>query len=216
MQVLVVGRPLRFESSLGHQFFDVHFLAADSTPSACSAPSGVSSCLKYTNTSPLSASFAILCSSALRSFTEYSSFRSRRYAKSAVCTSGVSSFSLSALHSAAFAARNAPYTSSLNQDSCRNSNATRKDFGSAAKKSFSKATSHFRNGGNWNNTGPNFFSSSNGCRERRKSEVKSATSRSRAMCVIFWCALIANLKFSGVAAIQPRSNYSLGNRRNGK
>src|SRR5260370_15888038 len=214
MQVLVVARAWRFESSLGQQFFDVHFLAADSTPSACSAPSGVSSCLKYTNTSPLSASFAILCSSALRSFTEYSSFRSRRYAKSAVCTSGVSSFSLSALHSAAFAARNTPYTSSLNHDSCRNSKAARKAFGSVAKKSFSKATSHFRNGGNWNNTGPNFFSSSNGCSERRKSEVKSETSRSRPICVIFLCPLIANLKFPAVAATPPRSHFSEANRRN--
>src|ERR1700676_2293628 len=129
-------------------YFAFHaFLTAASTVSAFSAPSGVSSCLKYTNTSPALASFAILSSSALRSFAEYFSLRSRKYAKSAVCTSGVSSFSLSALHSAAFAPRSTLYTSSLNQDSWRNSKAVRNDLGSVLKKFFSKSTSHFRNGG---------------------------------------------------------------------
>src|SRR5258707_935241 len=47
-------------------------------------------------------------------------------------------------------------------------------------------------GGNWNSTGPSFFSASSGCSERTKSEVKSATLRKRATCVIFWCALMAN------------------------
>src|ERR1700686_15726 len=64
-------------------YFAFHaFLTAASTVSAFSAPSGVSSCLKYTNTSPALASFAILSSSALRSFAEYFSLRSRKYAKS--------------------------------------------------------------------------------------------------------------------------------------
>src|SRR6266581_4399547 len=54
---------------------------------ACRAASGVSPCLKYTNTSPRRARSATFTATSRRALGEYLSFRRRRYKKSAVWTS---------------------------------------------------------------------------------------------------------------------------------